>query len=294
MSPNPAKNTFSTNHVQTLEAIVKNAQKALEKYKEAKLAQELNQSAATLLKELDNLKKVTGDENRQLDKDPFKGAKAKVDEFAKQVKASLVDFGNVLKAEHCTGLETMVKQALDALGKNKDAAETEDGKKILAAADVLTKRINNLKREVGKALITGKDYVDIKATAGKLISETKVALEKLAKAPKVVYKFNGAEVATEADLINKIKAHLPSNGHNNINQALNDAVLGRGKSTGSVSCLHASAGKKGKNAGGCTLFFKRSGAEIDVIGVGQHSDAGKNQTSYTIHFGLSGKKNLVL
>lgn len=46
--------------------------------------------------------------------------------------------------------------------------------------------------------------------------------------------------------------------------------------------------------GGCTLFFKRSGTEIDIIGIGQHENAGPSQTKCTIYFGLSGKKSVTL
>jgi len=276
MSPEAAKNTFSTNHVQTLEAAVNAVRKGLETYKETNLAKKFNARGVELLKELETLKQSAG--KLTLDGPEYTKAKTEVAQYQKDdVKA----------------LEAMVKQVTDAIDKGK-AGDSEPGKKILGQVDVLKRRIANARLQIGNIPATHKDYAEVRAQAGQLINETKLALAELAKAPKEVFKFGGSPVADQAELINKIKSHLPQNGHTNINQALNDAVLGRGKATGPVGCLHASAGKIGKNAGGCTLFFKRNGNEIDVIGIGQHQDAGKNQTTYTIHYGLNGKKSVTL
>ena len=91
----------------------------------------------------------------------------------------------------------------------------------------------------------------------------------------------------EEALIEKIKSKLPSNGHGNIKTAMQDLTGGKGKATsGHSGVLHASAGVIGTNNGGCTLFFKRSGVEVDVVGIGQHKKGPKgSDTSYTIHFG---------
>ncbi|HUB79556.1 MAG TPA: hypothetical protein VMB03_12195 [Bryobacteraceae bacterium] len=291
MSPETVKNTFSTNHVQSLEAAVNAVRKGLENYKEINLAKKINARGMELLKELETLKQSAG--KLPLDGPEFTKTKTEVAQYQKEGNTAINDLSHAITEDDVKALEAMVKQVTDAIDKAK-AGDSEAGKKIVGQVDVLKRRIGNARLQIGNIPPIHKDYAEVRAAAGQLINETKIALAELAKAPKEVFKFGGSPVADQAELINKIKAHLPQNGHSNINQALNDAVLGRGKATGSVGCLHASAGKIGKNAGGCTLFFKRSGNEIDVIGIGQHQDAGKNQTTYTIHYGLSGKKSVTL
>jgi hypothetical protein len=286
MSPNPAKNTFSTNHVQSLEAAVKAATNQLDKYKETPVAKQLNQRAGQLLKDLEDLKKLAG--QKALDGPEYTKAKTEVGQFDKDARAALIDLANAITAEHCQALEAMVKQATDAIAKAK-AGDSDEGQKLVEAAGVITKRINNLKLAVGKIPTTHKDYTETRAAAGKLVNDTKVALAELAKAPKQVFKFGGAVVADENELIDKIKSKLPSNGHGNIKTAMQDLTGGKGKATtGHGSVLHASAGVIGTNSGGCTLFFKRSGIELDVVGVGQHKKGPKgSDTTYTIFFGQS-------
>jgi hypothetical protein len=286
MSPNPLKNTFSTNHVQTLEAAVNHALKEFDKYNETSTTKQLRQRAAELLKGLGELKQQAG--KLQLEGPEFTKAKNAVAQFDKEARSAVIDLANAITPEHCHALENMVQQVKDAVAKAK-AGESEEGKKLLEEAEIITKRINNLKLAVGKIPETDKSYVETKTLAGKLVNETKTVLAELAKKPKQVFKFSGAEVEDEAALIDKIKSKLPSNGHGNIKTAMQDLTGGKGKATtGHSGVLHASAGVIGKNAGGCTLFFKRSGVEIDVVGVGQHQKGPKgSDTSYTIHHGQS-------
>lgn len=287
MAPNPAKNTFSTNHVQTLEAAVNAAVKELQKHNETPVTKQLQQRSAQLLKELGELKKSAG--KLQLDGPEFTKAKTAVGLFDKDAKAALVDLANAITAEQCQALEAMVKQVNDAVAKAK-AGDSDEGKKLLGEAEVLTRRINNLKLVIGKIPTTHKDYTETKAAAGKLVNDTKVALAELAKKPKEVYKFGGADVEDDKELTAKIKQFLPSSGHGNISQALNDVLLGRGKATtGHSGVLHASAGPEQKGKG-CTLFFKRTGNETDIVGVGQHEEVKSGQKpKYFIHYGLNMK-----
>lgn len=102
-----------------------------------------------------------------------------------------------------------------------------------------------------------------------------------------ILSFDGAETTT-TEVVATIRTYLPNGNNASIKQALNDVVLGRGKATtGHDDVLHASSGSAGK-AGGCTLFFKRNGSEVDIIGIGQH----ETSTSYNIYYGQEtfGKK----
>lgn len=286
MTPNPMKNTFSTNHVQSLEAAVNAATKELAKYPETTVSKQLNQRAGELLKELAELKKSAG--KLALDGPEYTKAKTAVGLFDKEARAALIDFANAITADHCKALEAMVQQVKDAIAKAKEG-DSDEGKKLLGEAEVITRRINNLKMAIGKIPTTHKDYTETKTAAGKLVNDTKLALAELAKKPKQVFKFGGAVVADEDELIEKIKSKLPSNGHGNIKTAMQDLTGGKGKATsGHAGVLHASAGVIGTNSGGCSLFFKRSGVEIDVVGVGQHQKGPKgSDTKYTIFFGQS-------
>lgn len=109
------------------------------------------------------------------------------------------------------------------------------------------------------------------------------ALAKKNKGPTFTWK--GEKEATEAEASAFIKKHLPSSGHGNISQALNDLTLGRGKSTpGASGVLHASAGPEQKGKG-CTLFFKRTGDTLEIVAIGQHEEVKSGQKpKYFIHW----------
>lgn len=118
----------------------------------------------------------------------------------------------------------------------------------------------------------------------KLQEAVKTVVEEVAKAQALAKKnkgpsfsWKGTDGATEADAIAHIKRHLPSSGHGNISQAMNDVTLGRGKATsGASGVLHASAGPEQKGKG-CTLFFKRTGDDIEIIAIGQHEQVEKGK-----------------
>lgn len=109
------------------------------------------------------------------------------------------------------------------------------------------------------------------------------ALARKNKGPTFTWK--GEKEATEAEAIAFIKKHLPSSGHGNISQALNDLTLGRGKATsGASGVLHASAGPEQKGKG-CTLFFKRTGDTLEIVAIGQHEEVKSGQKpKYFIHW----------
>ena len=107
------------------------------------------------------------------------------------------------------------------------------------------------------------------------------ALAKKNKGPSFTWK-GGPNEATETEAVAFIKRYLPSSGHGNISQALNDLTLDRGKATSGVSgVLHASAGPKQKGKG-CTLFFKRDEGAIEIVAIGQHEvvESGKKPEYY--------------
>lgn len=99
------------------------------------------------------------------------------------------------------------------------------------------------------------------------------------------FSWKGEKEATEAEATTFIKRHLPSSGHGNISQALNDLTLGRGKATpGASGVLHASAGPEQKGKG-CTLFFKRMGDTLEIVAIGQHEEVKSGQKpKYFIHW----------
>lgn len=196
---------------------------------------------------------------------------------------------DTLTTNHCQTLEAMVNTVKADIAKAK-AGDTDEGKELLAEAEQLLKRIANLKMFVAKIPIADAKYTGTKDAAIAFQKQAKDVLTALAKKPQTILKFCGAVVADDKALIAKIKEHLPSSGHGNINQAFNDVLLGRGKATtGQSGVLHASAGPQQKGKG-CTLFFKRSGSTTDVVGVGQHEEVKAGQKPrYMIHFGMNMK-----
>lgn len=161
-------------------------------------------------------------------------------------------------------------------------------KKYGRITTTLTAQVNDLVENVTEAS-------DYKKLAVKVIDHVKEVLAANIDAKKnagPTLKIKGNDSATEAETVVFVKKHLPSNGSGNISQALNDVVLGRGKATTGLSgVLHASSGAKGK-AGGCTLFFKRSGDISEIVGIGQHIEVPSGQKpKYFINFSaISGLK----
>ena len=129
------------------------------------------------------------------------------------------------------------------------------------------------------------DYKKLDAAVKKVVGDI-VAAQALAKKNKgPVFKWKGEDEATDAEATSFIKKHLPSSGHGNISQALNDLTLGRGKATsGASGVLHASAGPEQKGKG-CTLFFKRDGNVLEIVAIGQHEEVKSGQKpQYFIHW----------
>lgn len=121
------------------------------------------------------------------------------------------------------------------------------------------------------------EYQKLADAVKKTVTEvvTAHAMAKKNKGP--VFKWKGEDEATEAEATAFIKKHLPSSGHGNISQALNDLTLGRGKATsGASGVLHASAGPEQKGKG-CTLFFKRDGNVLEIVAIGQHEEVKSGQ-----------------
>ncbi len=159
-----------------------------------------------------------------------------------------------------------------------------------------TNDVQNMVEDSAKVKESDKtDLEDYKVVATKimtLVKEVLAAQEKAKQQAGPTLKFKGKDAATEAETITFIKKHLPANGYGNINQALNDVLLERGKSTsGLTGVLHASSGKPDK-AGGCTLFFKRTGDVCEIVGIGQHVGVPSGQKpKYYIHYtDISGLK----
>lgn len=129
------------------------------------------------------------------------------------------------------------------------------------------------------------EFEKLSQVAKKTIAEI-VAAQALAQKNKgPTYSWKGEKEATEAEATAFVKKHLPSSGHGNISQALNDLALGRGKATsGASGVLHASAGPQQKGKG-CTLFFKRSGGSLEIVAIGQHEEVKSGQKpKYFIHW----------
>lgn len=132
---------------------------------------------------------------------------------------------------------------------------------------------------------TVEEFDKLGETVRKTITEIAAAqaLAKKNKGPTFMWK--GEKEASEAEASAFIKKHLPSSGHTNISQALNDLTLGRGKATsGASGVLHASAGPEQKGKG-CTLFFKRNGGTLEIVAIGQHEEVKSGQKpKYFIHW----------
>ena len=129
------------------------------------------------------------------------------------------------------------------------------------------------------------DYQKVADAVKKTVSEVVNAQATAKKNQGPVFKWKGEDGANEAEATSFIKKHLPSSGHGNISQALNDLTLGRGKATsGASGVLHASAGPEQKGKG-CTLFFKRTGNVIEIVAIGQHEEVKSGQKpQYFIHW----------
>ncbi|MCY2994038.1 MAG: hypothetical protein NTY19_40105 [Planctomycetota bacterium] len=204
---------------------------------------------------------------------------------------------DTLGSNHVQTLRQLLKQA-NTLIEKAQQIDPAAVKKLEDVAGVLAIRLNNLEEKVASLPISDKQYTDTKDAVVQLYNAAKkkaAELEKQGPKPEVVFKFKGKNEATEEETVAFIKHELPSSGHGNISQALNDAILGRGKATAGLSgVLHASAGPKQKGKG-CTLFFKRSGTVVEIVGIGQHEAVEKGQApQYLIHFsshsGLKEKK----
>jgi hypothetical protein len=137
----------------------------------------------------------------------------------------------------------------------------------------LEERAHDLHENVTTVEAYDKLHEAVKKVVSEIVSAQ--ALAKKNKGP--TFKWKGEDGATEAEATAFIKKHLPSSGHGNVSQALNDLTLGRGKSTsGASGVLHASAGPEQKGKG-CTLFFKRSDDVIEIVAIGQHEEVKSGQ-----------------
>lgn len=141
----------------------------------------------------------------------------------------------------------------------------------------LLKKLEEKANDLHEKSTPVEDYNKLNEAVKKTVAEV-VAAQALAKKNKgPVFKWKGEDDATEAEATSFIKKHLPSSGHGNISQALNDLTLGRGKATsGASGVLHASAGPEQKGKG-CTLFFKRDGTALEIVAIGQHEEVKSGQ-----------------
>jgi hypothetical protein len=195
---------------------------------------------------------------------------------------------DTLTSNHVASIGALAKQAKDLIEKAKkiDADEAAD---LAKASEVIDARLKNLVPLIAKAPLDHKDYIGTKEAVTKLFAEAKklaATMEARDAGPKVAFVWKGGpDQAGEKEVIAFIKRHLPSSGHGNISQSLNDVVLGRGKATtGAAGVKHASAGPQQKGKG-CTLFFKRSDAAVELIAIGQHEEVQKGKPpKYFIHW----------
>jgi hypothetical protein len=166
---------------------------------------------------------------------------------------------------------TAVMMDLDKI-KKLDLDPTVE-KKYSGFIEKLEERVHDLHENTTPV----EDYEKLHEAVKKVVTEVvnAQALAKKNKGP--TFKWKGEEEATEAEASAFIRKHLPSSGHGNISQALNDLTLGRGKSTsGASGVLHASAGPEQKGKG-CTLFFKRDGNVLEIVAIGQHEEVKSGQ-----------------
>lgn len=146
----------------------------------------------------------------------------------------------------------------------------------------LEERVHNLHEKTTPV----EEFEKLNEIVKKTVGEIANAQAQAKKTQGPTYKWKGEDGATEAETITFIKRYLPSSGHGNISQALNDLALGRGKATsGASGVLHASAGPEQKGKG-CTLFFKRDGNDaIEIVAIGQHEEVKSGQKpKYFIHW----------
>jgi hypothetical protein len=132
---------------------------------------------------------------------------------------------------------------------------------------------------------TVEDWNKLNDTVKALAAEIVKAQAEAKKHQGPAFKWKGQDHASESEAVTFIKRYLPSSGHGNVSQAMNDLTLGRGKSTsGASGVLHASAGPEQKGKG-CTLFFKRDGDTIEIVAIGQHDEVKSGQKpKYSIHW----------
>jgi hypothetical protein len=141
----------------------------------------------------------------------------------------------------------------------------------------LVKKLEEHAHDLHEKVTPVEAYDKLHEAVKKVVSEVQSAQAQAKKNKGPAFKWKGEDEATEAEAIAFIKKHLPSGGHGNVSQALNDLTLGRGKSTsGASGVLHASAGPEQKGKG-CTLFFKREGNVIDIVAIGQHEEVKSGQ-----------------
>lgn len=164
----------------------------------------------------------------------------------------------------------------------EETVEKKYGKIVKALNDKVGDLVENVTPE--------DDYKKLAKAVVDTVKEVLKANEEAKKNRGPMFKFKGNNEATEKEVVAFIKKHLPSGGHGDISQSLNDVVLGRGKATGISGVLHASAGT-GQSGKGCTLFFKR-GDVPEIVAIGQHIKVPKGQDpKYIIHFSsISGLK----
>lgn len=149
----------------------------------------------------------------------------------------------------------------------------------------LLKKLEDKVHDLNEKTTPVEEYQKLNDVVKKTVTEVATAQAAAKKNQGPVFKWKGGDGANEAAATSFIKKHLPSSGHGNISQALNDLTLGRGKATsGASGVLHASAGPEQKGKG-CTLFFKRDGNAIEIVAIGQHEEVKSGQKpQYFIHW----------
>jgi hypothetical protein len=87
---------------------------------------------------------------------------------------------DTLTTNHCQSLEAAVNLVKKDIEKAK-AGATEEGKKLLAEAELLLKQVANVKRSVAKIPLTHPDYLKAKTAVANFQKEAKTELAAIAK-----------------------------------------------------------------------------------------------------------------
>lgn len=205
----------------------------------------------------------------------------------------MADPSDVVTSQHIASFQAVLNQVDKPLAKIKPKAKDvlyfkNQLQELLQTRKKLADRIQKIESKVGT--LPRKDN-----SVTSLINDLKGYKEAVEATSNVshttLYFFGSSQVKTAQALEGKVKSQLPQDSKGNASQAVNDAVLNRGKdaSKAGSGMLHASAGKPGVSS--CTVFFRRKdekdGLETHLIveAVGSHAGS----SSYDIHWSNTSK-----